>query len=297
MQRVVVMLLAEYHEGDQVRVSDFERIVTRHGTNVDYVVEILTSMRVIDDDRPAALEPWLAAQLAALAPALRCDVHALPVSSATAAHAPDLAAPTPFASTSPRSSPRSPTGPTRYTADDLQDDNGGETPSVRAQQPCQARPRRGVGIRWRCGLLARLGKVSGGHRSPVFIHLVATRPVVEPMVVFLGSAHRLCRSTGGRSSPSVRRPRTRPGNAVAASRSSRRVPLPASSIDPEPHPRFVSRGSENIGGFRFGWPATVKNRRLSNRKCGSPELRNIRSTDLWREGCRVYPAGESLPRL
>jgi hypothetical protein len=76
MQRVLVMLLADYREGEQVRVSDFERIAVRRSTNVDYVVEILASMDIVDDDRPAPLEPWLTAKLAPLSPAMRRDLRA-----------------------------------------------------------------------------------------------------------------------------------------------------------------------------------------------------------------------------
>jgi integrase len=76
MQRVLVMLLAEHHSGERIRVSDFQRITTRHGTDVDCVVEILTLMDVVDDDRPAAMDGWLTARLGRLPRALRDDLHA-----------------------------------------------------------------------------------------------------------------------------------------------------------------------------------------------------------------------------
>jgi hypothetical protein len=75
MQRVLVMLLACHQDGDLIRVSDFERIVVRHCTNLDYVIEILATMGIVDDDRPPALEPWLRATLAGLGPAIGQDVH------------------------------------------------------------------------------------------------------------------------------------------------------------------------------------------------------------------------------
>ncbi|MFY1632384.1 integrase [Solwaraspora sp. WMMB335] len=74
MQRVLVMLLADYQEGDLIRVSDFADIVVRRCTDLGYVIEILAAMAVVDDDRPAALEPWLHAKLADLAPPIQRDV-------------------------------------------------------------------------------------------------------------------------------------------------------------------------------------------------------------------------------
>jgi integrase len=76
MQRVLVMLLAEYRDGDRIRVSDFAPIVVDRCTNLDHVVEILTTMSVVDDDRPAVLEPWLADKLVPLAAGIAGEVHA-----------------------------------------------------------------------------------------------------------------------------------------------------------------------------------------------------------------------------
>lgn len=75
MQRVLVMLMAEYHDGDRIRVSDFAPIVVDRCTNLDHVVEILTTMGVVDDDRPAVLEPWLTDKLAPLATGIASEVH------------------------------------------------------------------------------------------------------------------------------------------------------------------------------------------------------------------------------
>src|SRR2546421_2225202 len=69
-------MLAEYRDGDPIRVSDFAAIVADRCTNLDHVVEILTVMDVVDDDRPAALEPWLAAKLTPLAAGIAQEVHA-----------------------------------------------------------------------------------------------------------------------------------------------------------------------------------------------------------------------------
>ena len=75
MQRVLVMLLAAHQEGDLIRVSDFQHIAVEHCTNPDYVIEILATMGVVVDDRPAPLENWLHRRLADLAPAIGREVH------------------------------------------------------------------------------------------------------------------------------------------------------------------------------------------------------------------------------
>ncbi|MEU7874296.1 integrase [Dactylosporangium sp. NPDC049140] len=74
IQRVLVMLLANHVEGEQIRVSDFQRILARQSTNLDLVVEILSTMGVVVGDRPAPLESWLDTKIAILAPAIGRDV-------------------------------------------------------------------------------------------------------------------------------------------------------------------------------------------------------------------------------
>lgn len=76
MQRVLVALLAEHRQPDRVRVSDFVDIVTEKSINLDYVVEILTTMDVVDDDRPAALENLMRSRLADLPAAFSSDLLA-----------------------------------------------------------------------------------------------------------------------------------------------------------------------------------------------------------------------------
>ncbi|WP_244945331.1 site-specific integrase [Couchioplanes caeruleus] len=76
MQRVLVKLLAEHREPDRIRVSDIAALTARrHYINLDYVIEILTTMDVVDDDRPANLEGWMTAKLADLPDAWRRDLH------------------------------------------------------------------------------------------------------------------------------------------------------------------------------------------------------------------------------
>jgi integrase len=76
MQRTLVMLLSDYRPGEPLRVSDFQQTVVWHCANLDYVLEILTTMQVVVDDRPAPLEPWLQATLTGLAEAIRHDTIA-----------------------------------------------------------------------------------------------------------------------------------------------------------------------------------------------------------------------------
>jgi integrase len=66
MQRILVMLLAGHHEPDRIRVSDFAAIALQHYVNVDHIVEILTAMDVVVDDRPATLDTWMVNKLADL---------------------------------------------------------------------------------------------------------------------------------------------------------------------------------------------------------------------------------------
>jgi integrase len=70
----VVMLLAEHREPDHIRVSDFADAAARQYIILDYVVEILTTMDVVVDDRPASLEGWLTARLTGLPDPWRRDL-------------------------------------------------------------------------------------------------------------------------------------------------------------------------------------------------------------------------------
>jgi hypothetical protein len=95
-------MLAEYRDGDPIRVSDFAAIVADRCNNLDHVVEILTVMDVVDDDRPAALEPWLAAKLTPLARASPRRCMPGRGCCATVDHAAIPGAQEPSAGTSPR---------------------------------------------------------------------------------------------------------------------------------------------------------------------------------------------------
>lgn len=73
MQRTLVTLLADHRPGDRLRASRIRDAVRERSANLDHVIEILTTMDVVDDDRPAPLEPWLATRLANAADAIRRD--------------------------------------------------------------------------------------------------------------------------------------------------------------------------------------------------------------------------------
>jgi len=76
MQRTLVTLLTDYRPGERLRVSHIQKAVAAHSANLDYIVEILTNMAVIHDDRPAPLEAWLPNRLPDAADAIRRDTVA-----------------------------------------------------------------------------------------------------------------------------------------------------------------------------------------------------------------------------
>lgn len=76
MQRVLVALLADHREPDRIRVSDFADLTSRHYIHLDHVIEVLTMMDVVDDDRPPALENLMAAKVAGLSVSWRNDLLA-----------------------------------------------------------------------------------------------------------------------------------------------------------------------------------------------------------------------------
>lgn len=60
LNRNLVMLLASHHEGDVVRVSDFHHLIRRRGGGaLTHVIDVLSTMGVLLDDRPAVFDTWL----------------------------------------------------------------------------------------------------------------------------------------------------------------------------------------------------------------------------------------------
>jgi integrase len=70
MQRTLVRLLAHHTAGDMVHASDVHAVASDHGTNIDHTLEILRTMEIVADDRPATFDAWLEAKLVGLAPAI-----------------------------------------------------------------------------------------------------------------------------------------------------------------------------------------------------------------------------------
>ena len=73
MQRTLVTLLANHSAGDRLRASHIRSPVRDRSANLDYVIEILTTMDIVDDDRPAPLESWLLTRFANAADPIRRD--------------------------------------------------------------------------------------------------------------------------------------------------------------------------------------------------------------------------------
>jgi hypothetical protein len=99
MQRVLVRVLAGHVDGDTIRASDVQRAIAHHSTNIDYIVEILTAMRVLVDDRPRTFDRWLDSKLDGLPTAILAAAH----SWALTLH-----------DGGPRARPRTPTTATAY---------------------------------------------------------------------------------------------------------------------------------------------------------------------------------------
>jgi hypothetical protein len=70
VNRVLVMLLAGYDGSEMIRLSDFTPALRQRGTSVTRAAEILAELGVLDNDRPAAFDTWLAAQLDGLPPGI-----------------------------------------------------------------------------------------------------------------------------------------------------------------------------------------------------------------------------------
>ena len=70
LTRNLVMLLATHIHGDRVRASDFHGAVRSHGGALVHVIDVLSAMDVLHDDRPPVFDTWLAAKIEHLAPGI-----------------------------------------------------------------------------------------------------------------------------------------------------------------------------------------------------------------------------------
>lgn len=67
----LVMLLATHADGDLVRASQFYPVISRQGGGaLVHVIDILSTMEILVDDRPTAFDTWLETKLDGLAPAI-----------------------------------------------------------------------------------------------------------------------------------------------------------------------------------------------------------------------------------
>ena len=75
VNRVLVMVLADYTGHEPVRRSDFFALVRSHNQGVGAALEVLDLMGLLDDDRPPTFETWLADKLEGLAPGIASEVE------------------------------------------------------------------------------------------------------------------------------------------------------------------------------------------------------------------------------
>lgn len=64
LNRNLVMLLASHREGDVVRVSDFHQVIRRRGGGaLTHVMDVLSTMGILLEDRPAVFDTWLESKM------------------------------------------------------------------------------------------------------------------------------------------------------------------------------------------------------------------------------------------
>lgn len=74
LTRTLVMVLADYREGEMIRYADVAAAARRRGTSIRRVTEVLETMGILTD-KPAAFDAWLTTKVTDLAPAIRREVH------------------------------------------------------------------------------------------------------------------------------------------------------------------------------------------------------------------------------
>lgn len=75
VNRILVMLLADYSGADPIRLSGFSSLVRAHHHGAATAIEVLEEMGVLEDDRPPTFETWLDRTLAALPAGMREEVR------------------------------------------------------------------------------------------------------------------------------------------------------------------------------------------------------------------------------
>ncbi|WP_405165544.1 hypothetical protein OG203_15935 [Nocardia sp. NBC_01499] len=75
LNRNLVMLLANHVDGDTVRVSEFHDVLRGRKAGLVHVIDVLSRMGVLVDDRPNVFDTWLETKLADLAPGIAAQVE------------------------------------------------------------------------------------------------------------------------------------------------------------------------------------------------------------------------------
>jgi len=73
LNRALVMLLADHADGQVLHASQFYPVLLARGTSTAHTTQILQTMGVFVDDRPATFERWLQTKLDGLAPAIGAE--------------------------------------------------------------------------------------------------------------------------------------------------------------------------------------------------------------------------------
>lgn len=71
LNRVLIMLLANYRAGEMICWSDFHQVLRRRGNSSQHVAHVLAEMGILIDDRKPTAESWIDDKLAGIAPAIR----------------------------------------------------------------------------------------------------------------------------------------------------------------------------------------------------------------------------------
>lgn len=69
MQHVLVTLLAHHTHGEKIKASDARQVALRRFISLDFVLEILAAMGLLDEDLPSTFDTWLKAKITPLTPA------------------------------------------------------------------------------------------------------------------------------------------------------------------------------------------------------------------------------------
>jgi hypothetical protein len=73
LNRTLVMLLADHTAGQVLHASQFYPVLRARGTSITHTTQILQTMGIFVDDRPATFERWLQAKLDGVAPAIGAE--------------------------------------------------------------------------------------------------------------------------------------------------------------------------------------------------------------------------------